>query len=65
MPVILESDEARQVWLRADGNNPSIHVLRLLRPYEGKHIVYDKVSTMVNSIKNVHSLKTFFLHPCV
>jgi hypothetical protein len=53
MPVILEDEEARQAWLRADGNDPSSAVLRLLRPYKGEHIVFDKVSTMVNSMKNV------------
>ncbi|ELR14906.1 uncharacterized protein ACA1_325220 [Acanthamoeba castellanii str. Neff] len=52
MPVILGSEEAREMWLRADGNDPSSEVLRLLRPYKGEHVVFDKVSTMVNSIKN-------------
>lgn len=55
MPVILESAEEQQMWLHADGNDPSHEVLRLLRPYTGTHVIFDQVSPMVNSIKNVRT----------
>jgi len=55
MPVILESDEAKQMWLLADGNDPPETVLQLLRPYEGSNVVLDEVSPLVNSVKNVRA----------
>ncbi len=56
MPVILEEEDDRQLWLQGGygpGGHLSHKVLALLRPYEGSQIVVHRVSPLVNNVRNV------------
>jgi len=48
MPVILTKEEEK-LWI---GNTPLHKVLKLLRPISAEHLKVQRVSTMVNSVKN-------------
>ncbi len=55
MPLILEEEDDRQLWLQEgiDGRlSPKLLAL-LRRLYEGSHVVVHRVSPFVNSVRNV------------